>query len=793
MSSIKTVKISVRNLVEFVLRSGDLITTFTGSSRLVDGSKIHRKIQQSQGVEYEAEVSLSILVERPGVTFHIGGRADGVIVAKDATGEEQVTIDEIKSVTIELGLLEKWHNPQYWAQAKCYAYIYALQHGLTAIDVQISYCQANTLEIKAFKQRYAIEELAAFFDNLINQYALWAEQVGDWIELRDTSARQIEFPFANFRNGQRQLAVAVYKTLSVGRRLYVQAPTGTGKTIATIFPAVKALGMGYVEKIFFLTAKTITRQQAEAAFARLRQMGLRFKTVTLTAKEKICFVPEAACTPEECSYAKAYYDKIGVALNDCWGIESFTREVIEQQALEHKICPFEFSLDLALWADAVICDYNYVFDPSVYLKRFFDENNEQNCILIDEAHNLVDRAREMFSAELTKQDFLVVKKSVKDKLPRLARAIGKINSFLVKTGTLCVETSTVGQADYCIMEKPVIDLLPLLRKFISLAEEWLTTNEMADFREELLDIYFKVYSFLRTADMYNERYVTYVEKVEKDIKLKQFCVDPSYLLHQALTRGRAAIFFSATLTPLDYFCEMLGGEEDDGKIAVASPFAKENLCLLVANNISTTYKAREYTYDAVVDSITAAISTRTGNYLVFLPSYRYMDEVYQRFCRKKPVAKIIRQTGDMTEGERIEFLQQFADCNADTLVGFAVMGGIFSEGIDLVGERLLGAIVVGVGLPQICLEREIIRNWFDKNERPGFEYAYVFPGMNKVLQASGRVIRTENDKGLVLLIDERFSQFRYKRLFPMEWQGAAVVKTAGNIADRARRFWAAEE
>jgi DNA excision repair protein ERCC-2 len=589
------------------------------------------------------------------------------------------------------------------------------------------------------------------------------------------------------------LAVAVYKTLTVGRKLYAQAPTGTGKTIATIFPAVKALGMGYVEKVFFLTAKTVTRQLAEEAFNRLRKAGLRFKTITLTAKEKICFIPGAACTPEECPYAKAYYDRIGLALNDCWGLEAFTREVIEQQARKHMICPFEFSLDLALWADAVICDYNYVFDPRVYLKRFFDENNVQNCILVDEAHNLVDRAREMYSAEITKQAFMDLKKSIKDKLPRLAKAIGKINSFLVKTGKLCVEKSAVGQPDYCVREQPLTDMFPLLRKYTSLAEEWLAKNEPSDYREELLDIYFKVYAFLRTADMYDERYVTYVEKVEKDVKLKHFCVDPSYLLRQALARGRAAVFFSATLTPLEYFWEMLGGEEGDCKIAVASPFARENLCLLVATNISTTYKTRENTYDEVVDSITAAIEARAGNYLVFLPSYRYMDEVYQRFCLKNPLTRIIRQVGEMAEEERLEFLRQFSGDNAVTLVGFAVMGGIFGEGIDLAGERLLGAIVVGVGLPQVCLEREIIRKWFDNNGRQGFEYAYVYPGMNKVLQAAGRVIRTENDRGLVLLIDDRFFQSRYRRLFPTEWYGAVGVKTAGSIADRANRFWMTEK
>lgn len=789
MSSNKVIKISVRNLVEFVMRSGDLTATFTGSSRMADGGKIHRKIQQSQGAEYEAEVSLSILVERPDVTLKISGRADGVIVARDQDGNSQVTIDEIKSTTAELDLIEKDHNLLHWAQAKIYAYIYAVQHGHAGINVRISYCQVTTLDIKVFEQTYSVEELSEFFNHLIDQYTGWAKRIGDWIEVRDASARLLEFPYDHFYHGQRQLAVAVYKTLSMGRKLFAQAPTGTGKTMATVFPAVKALGRGYVEKIFFLTAKTVTRQLAEEAFQRLRQVGLKIKTLTLTAKEKICFMPDASCTPEECPYAKGYYDKVGAALDECLQLDALTREVIEQQAREYAICPFEFSLDLALWSDAIICDYNYVFDPGVYLRRFFNENNGQYCFLIDEAHNLVDRARDMFSAELTKQAFLDVKKAVKEKLPRLAKAAGKVNLFLVKAGKLCTETATTGQSNYCVREEPLKDIGPVLRKFAGLAEEWLASNEPADFREDLLEIYFTVNAFLRTAEMYDKRYVTYIEKFEKEVKLKLFCVDPSELLRQALARGRATIFFSATLIPLQYFWEMLGGEDGDGKIAVASPFADEHLCLLINDHISTTYKTRDKTYDAVVESVTAAIKARTGNYLVFFPSYRYMEEVYQRFCLKNPLIKVIRQVGNMTEEERDEFLQHFSGDNADTLVGFAVLGGVFGEGIDLTGERLVGAVVVGVGLPQVCLEREIIRNWFDKDGRQGFEYAYVYPGMNKVLQAAGRVIRTQNDRGLVLLIDDRFAQLRYRRLFPPEWRGHVSVKNVDSIADKATRFW----
>jgi DNA excision repair protein ERCC-2 len=789
MAANKVVRVSVRNLVEFVLQSGDLVSAFTGSSRMLDGGKIHRAIQQAQGTEYQPEVSLSISVQMPRVILNISGRADGVIVTKNETGYDQVTIDEIKSTTGELELIEEGDNPLYWAQAKCYAYMYAVQHDLSAIHVQISYCQAATLEIKTFRQTWSVDRLALFFNHLTTQYALWAERVGEWTEGRDMSARQLEFPFPSFRHSQRQLAVAVYNAVRMGTKLYAQAPTGTGKTIATVFPAVKAMGMGYVEKIFFLTAKTVTRQLAEGSFDKLRQAGLRFKTVTLTAKEKVCFMPEKVCNPEECPYAKGYYDKIGLVLDNCWQLEAFTREEIEQQARDYMVCPFELSLDLSLWADAIICDYNYVFDPRVYLKRFFNESEGHYCLLVDEAHNLIDRAREMFSAEITMHTFLDLKRDVKEKLPRLAKAAGKINSYLVKTGSLCLEKSAVGEAECCVSEEAPTDVFPLLRKFVALAEEWLVGNEPAEFRELLLDTYFTTYAFLRTAEMYDERYVTYVEKEKKDVKLKLFCVNPSYLLQHALARTRTAVFFSATLMPLHYFFDMLGGKEGDGKIAVESPFDQDHLCLLVADNISTTYRNREKTYDIVINSITAAIETRTGNYLVFLPSYQYMEEVCRRFCLKNPLVRVIRQFSRMSEEERTDFLHQFSVDNSGTLVGFAVLGGIFGEGIDLTGERLVGAFVVGVGLPQVCLEREIIRNWFEKDRHQGFEYAYMYPGMNKVLQAAGRVIRTENDKGMVLLIDDRFSQPRYRRLFPLEWHGAASVKSAGSIADMAKAFW----
>lgn len=792
MSENKVIKTSVRNLVEFVLRAGDLVAAFTGSSRLVDGAKIHRKLQQSQTAEYQPEVSLTITVERSALVLQISGRADGVITTTTAGGTAEITIDEIKSVTQELETLAAEANPLHWAQAKCYAYMYAAQHGLEQIGVQLTYCQAATLETRLFKQIYPVRELAVFFEALISDYVMWAKRLGDWAVSRDASAGQVQFPFSAFRPGQRQLAVAVYKTIRGGVKLFAQAPTGTGKTMAVIFPAVKALGLGHVEKIFFLTAKTVTRQLAEAAFDRLRQAGLQCKTLTLTAKDKICLSPGSACTPEECPYAAGYYDRIKPALLACWQEAAFTREVIEQQAREYQVCPFELSLELAFWADAVICDYNYVFDPRVYLKRFFQEPGGQYCFLVDEAHNLVDRAREMFSAAITKQSFMQIKKAVNKELPALAKTAGKINRLLLQLGKLCGEKTAAGGADYYVREQLFSEVLPLLRTFMDAAEKWLAKNEQADFREELLELYFQANAFLRTAETYDERYVTYVEKLDKEVQLTLFCVNPAELLRQAGLRGRATVFFSATLAPMEYFFEILGGGEGDGKIIVPSPFAAANLRILVADHISTTYKTRAGTYDVIVDSITAAIKAKTGNYLVFLPSYRYLEEVSRRFALHNPQIRVSKQTGEMTEAERAGFLEQFSAGNTETLVGFAVLGGVFGEGIDLTGERLVGAVIVGVGLPMVCPEREIIRQWFEQNNGQGFAYAYIYPGMNKVLQAAGRVIRTEQDRGVILLIDSRFAQARYRRLFPLEWRGAVRAPGVDRIAGGVRQFWQQE-
>ncbi|UWV45946.1 ATP-dependent DNA helicase [Acetivibrio thermocellus] len=775
----KEIKISVRNLVEFVLRTGDIDSSFTGSSRAVEGTRLHKKIQKTQGKEYSPEVFLKTTVEFDDFFLTVEGRADGVI-----NEDGCFIIDEIKTTTAPLELIDEFYNPLHWAQAKCYAYIHALNENLEKIKIRLTYCHLETEEIKYLVSEFDFAELSRFFEELVEKYYVWAKLACDWQVKRDCSIKVLEFPFEKYRKGQRKLAVAVYKTVTEGKKLYVKAPTGIGKTISTLFPAVKAIGEGHASKIFYLTAKTVTGGVAKEAFAKMRQKGLLFKTVTLTAKEKICFMEKAVCKPEKCEYAKGHFDRVNEAIMDILTNEDeIKREVIEEYAKAHRVCPFELALDLTIWADAVICDYNYVFDPRVYLKRFFSDAGGDYIFLVDEAHNLVDRAREMFSAQLSKKSFLKLKKAMKEESPKISKTLQKLNTFMLGMKKLC------GDNDYFVSKEEQSEIYLLLRRLIGECEEYLTDRAKNGIEnEDLLQLYFDALMYVRIAEFYDDRYVTFVEKSDNDVRIKLFCIDPSHLLSEALKRGKAAVFFSATLLPLSYFKEVLGGGPDDYTMCLDSPFEVNNRCLMIADRISTRYQDRGKSCDEVVQCIKSIVCAKKGNYIAFFPSYQYMNMIYELFEKECGDIKLYVQSSSMTEKEREDFLERFKADPQETVLGFCVLGGIFSEGIDLRDDRLIGAIIVGVGLPQICIERDIIRDYYQNKNRLGFEYSYMYPGMNKVMQAAGRVIRSENDKGVILLIDDRFTNPSYLALFPNEWFPYIRV-TGNNISEHVKKFW----
>ena len=780
----RLLKTSVRELIGFVLRSGDLVSGgFSRTDRMVAGTRGHQQVQNARPDDYQPEVHVSYLVEADEITLEISGRIDGLLAEENGT----VVVDEIK--TTESNPEEDTpDNPAHWAQAKVYAFIVADQSNLDFIDVQLTYLQLDTWRRHEDRRTFSREELTTFFNNLVEKYLYWARIYLEWCIERDAALENLEFPYPEYRAGQRDLAVTAYRTIENGDRAFAQAPTGIGKTISTIFPAVKAMGLGHTEKIFYLTAKTIGRTVAEKAVDDMRVKGARLKSLTLTARDKICFKPNGGttCDSEQCEFAIGYYDRINAALEDIFTQDAFTRPAIEQYAQKHKVCPFEFSLDLSLWSDIITCDYNYVFDPRAYLKRFFLDSKGQYTFLIDEAHNLVDRAREMFSAVLYKSQIAGLKRLVGKSQPDFNKKLDALNKYFTKLGK---KVEKEGDGESWINPQLSTDLMALVHNFLREAEKILPQGSALLYFDELREFYLQALGFERISELFDEHYTTYAEKKGKEVYFRLYCLDPSKNIHAALERGSAAVFFSATLSPLEYFRDLLGGEEGDSLVRLDSPFPAEHLHLLLADHIETTYKKRGDTYGDVAESIAALVSQRQGNYLAFFPSYRYMHEVATLFAdAHADIETLVQETG-MSEREREAFLAVFDEESSNTTVGFAVMGGIFGEGIDLVGERLVGAVVVGVGLPQICLERDLIKHYFDERDLSGFEYAYTYPGMNRVLQAAGRVIRTEADRGAILLVDRRFGQGRYRRLFPPSWNNVRPVRTPALIAESLADFW----
>lgn len=776
----ETVKISVRNLVEFILREGDIDQRRTAGAdkeQMQLGARIHRKIQRQMGSDYHAEVPLKMEVLCEGFTLCFEGRADGIIKRED-----EIVIDEIKGVLRELKYIEE-PVAVHLAQAKCYAYMYASQNHLEEIRIQMTYCQMETEEIKRFLQTFSIEELKTWMEDVIKRYEKWAKFQMEWRKVSRESIRQIQFPYA-YREGQKELAMSVYRTILRKKKLFIQAPTGIGKTMATVFPAVKAVGEGLGDKLFYLTAKTITRTVAEQAFQTLKKQKLRYKVITLTAKEKICFCEEAVCNPEACPYAKGHYDRVNDAVFDLLtATDDMSRSNIEEYARKHEVCPFEMSLDVALWVDAVICDYNYVFDPNAHLRRFFSEGGKEDYLfLIDEAHNLVERAREMYSAALYKEEFLTAKKLVKGMDRKLTRKLEICNQqFLV------LKRECESYREYTSVGHIAVSLMNLMSEL----ERFLEETEAEEVREQLLELYFHVRAFLNIYDILDEHYVIYTElETDDSFLLKLFCVNPAVNLQEYLSRGNSTIFFSATMLPIRYYKKLLSVEKEDYAIYAPSPFQKERRKLFVGTDVSTKYTRRTgQMYERFASYIAAALQVKKGNYIAFFPSYRFLEEVYEKFQRYQTEDVIcIVQEQSMDEEKREAFLQAFDQDRSESLIGFCVMGGIFSEGIDLTEERLIGAFLVGTGLPQVCNEREILKQYFDRNGENGFSYAYLYPGMNKVLQAAGRVIRTAEDRGVILLLDERFLERQYQEVFPIEWDDYEIgtLKTAEKSM---MKFW----
>ena len=867
----KIIKISVRNLVEFILREGDIDNRHgrTASPEAMwEGSRIHKRIQKNKGANYHAEVPLKIELSEGDYTLAIEGRADGIEITCD--GERQldfsdnfnhlaveegmhVTIDEIKGIYMNLDALDEPVGV-HRAQAMCYAYIYALQHDLAEISVQLTYCNLDTIELtktaflgnlKYFRETFSFAELAEWFTRLTDEYKKWADFQFAWQNLRQASIKKLEFPYA-YRKGQKELASDVYRTIARRKNLFIQAPTGVGKTISTVFPAVKAVGEGLGDKIFYLTAKTITGTVAKEAFELLRTRGYQAKIIQLTAKEKLCLCEEMDCNPVHCPYAKGHYDRVNDAVYNLLQKEDvFTREVILEQAREYRVCPFEMSLDTATWADDIIGDYNYVFDPNVYLKRFFAEGTRGDYIfLVDEAHNLVERSREMYSASIYKEDFLAAKKLLKPYQEEHDRCAERVIRHLEKCNRILLGYKR--ECENYVVYENIGTLIFALTRLAADLDEYLQKSPDFPERREVNEFYLNLRNFMNIYELVDEHYVVYSEHEEDGrFKLKFYCVDPSLNLQERIDKGNATIFFSATLLPIQYYKSLLSTRRDNYAVYAQTAFSEEQRLLLFGNDVSSKYTRRgRAEYERIALYIEKTARAKQGNYMVFFPSYRMMQEVYDVFLEggetdemrpqeyfpegaenaeivehpeeaeivehpeEAEIAEhpndaenpgdaepclwcMMQQTG-MREAEREAFLQAFSGeaskRRGGSLVAFCVLGGIFGEGIDLKKEQLIGAVIVGTGLPQISNEREILMRYYDERAGAGFDYAYRFPGMNKVLQAAGRVIRTTEDVGVIELLDERFLKSDYRGLFPREWEQRRICNV-NEVEQMLAEFW----
>lgn len=792
-------KISVRNLVEFVLRSGDIDNRAPAGAdkdAMQEGTRLHKKIQGKMGGNYHAEVPLRMEFPFDNYIIVVEGRADGIIdmfvdegTDDDSNCGKSAMIDEIKCMYADLTFIEE---PKFIhkAQAMCYGYIYGTQNDLETIKIQMTYVNIDTEEIKRFEEGYTLSYLKNWFNGVLGEYVKWMDYLYINQNMMRLTAKELQFPF-EYRDGQKDIAVSVYKAINRKVPLFIQAPTGVGKTMSTVFPAVKAMGEDKAEKLFYLTAKTIAATVAYEAFRTLRKCGLKFKTIGLTAKEKMCVMDEAHCNPVYCERAKGHFDRINDAVYDIITNESdITRELIQEYATKHNVCPFEMSLDISNWVDGIICDYNYAFDPQASLKRYFSEGgNGRYIFLVDEAHNLVDRAREMFSAKLCKEKVLEVKRIMNGRDRSITNALERINKVMLSYKRQCEDKQ------YLLLPSTAELELQLMR-FNSLMEKYMEKHREFENRDVVLEFYFDSLKFMATVDRLDECYEIYCKIDEEgNFNTHLMCINPSGNLKYCMQRAVSTIFFSATLLPVNYYKDLLSGNKEDYAMYIDSPFDQKNRLMVIGEDVTSRYTRRNQSeYEKMAEYIYVLASSKKGNYMVFFPSYSLLRSVYEvivdtdEFLRKFKEIDVICQQNSMSEQAREDFLAQFEETGEKSMVAFCVMGGIFSEGIDLTNDKLIGTAIVGTGLPQVCAERDIIMNYFKDKGLDGFDYAYRFPGMNKVQQAAGRVIRTQGDTGVIALLDDRFCGRDYMNLFPREWNDIKRVRLS-DFASEVATFW----
>lgn len=776
--NITRLHISVRELVEFILRSGDIEESgeITDSLKsMQEGIRLHNWIQNKMPSEYHKEITLEHVITFEQYELAVEGRADG-IVYDDA--DIPVLIDEIKGTHRDI---EKINEPAvvHRAQAMCYGFFCAYINGLDGMDIQITYGNLESREIKRFVDYYSYEELESFFLSIIDKYKPFSDYIYEWSIIRKESINAMVFPFEP-RTGQKGLMGEVYNAIDSGELLFIEAPTGVGKTISTVYPSLKAMNDFGLSKIFYLTAKTITKAVAKDTFAILRENGCRLKMLEITARDKICPLEERVCDAVHCEYAKGHYDRINLALYKIITEEDlFNRGLILSYAEDNKVCPYRLSLEIANFADEIVCDYNYVFDPNASIISGITDKN--NIFLVDEAHNLVDRARSMYSVELVKEDILAMKKVFGAYDKGLIKYFDRVNKEMLALKKMCDDKLLIDDRDR--LDNAIINLRYRIEQFFD------KKIKMAD-RNKALEFYFNLCNYVNTLEWIDETYVVYAGFDSAGcFKVHQFNLDPSVRLQMSLDNAVSTIYFSATLLPINYYKELLCRKNNPKAVYAKTVFESEQRALLIADDVTTKYTMRsDEMYLRFAKYIIKATSVKKGNYIAYFPSYAVMYDVYSKLTDLQYNLDIIIQEKQMTEQDREAFIDEFDVERERSMVAFCVLGGIFSEGIDLVGGKLIGAIIASTGLPQMNYESDLVRKYYDEKGRRGFDYAYQYPGMNKVCQAAGRVIRTVDDRGVILLLDDRFNNFSYRKIFPKEWADYKLTNI-NKVEEDLREFW----
>ncbi len=788
----KRIELSVHDIVDLLLRRGDIDNRIYNQGTMEEGTKIHCAYQKNQGDEYEAEYYLAYSFDIGDFTLDIQGRADGVI--KDNYGN--VIIDEIKSTNIDVEKFNEEQNDWHMGQVQLYAYMYMLLNSITSISVQLTYIsQLDSTHIVQILHKYSFDEIKSICDGYLNQYVNYLTSIKKRREIRQTSLTSLSFPFDSVRKGQQEMMEFVSSNIDMQNVCYIEAKTGIGKTISTLYPAVKKLGEKDLDKIFYLTSKNSIKNIAKRTLVILNKSGAKVKTIVLSSKEMMCINDiKRHCNPDECQYAKNYYDKINEIINRFINMyDIFDIDNILEFAKENQICPFEFQLDLSNYVDVIVGDYNYLFDPHAKLIRYFENCSKKPfLLLIDEGHNLPSRVRDMYSDKLSLFEIIDLYKEIKENYKPLKGFTKKIANNLLDIISFfdSIECEEFDSKWENVKEEKGLPLAlnDILTAFIKLIDKKNKDNIIDN--DKLLDLFYKVINMLSLPED-DEKYVYYYtfDQNNECVGFSINCIDSRNIIKKEFNNFYASVIFSATLTPRDYFLDLLGGNKDSQALYLPSPFKEENRLVIVNSFISTYYKDRDISVGKIFNNILAIISSKVGNYFVFFPSYEYMIK-FKTYFDAFPMYECIYQNSSMSEEERNEFLLKFKKNPTRTTIGFIVLGGIFAEGIDLVEDRLIGAIIVSVGLQRMSFINDKIKDYFSKDGLDtGFSYAYNYPGLNKVLQAAGRVIRTETDKGVICFIDTRYANTIYKNCLEEMYNNYEAIGNTRLIANKVKEFW----